>query len=355
MTPGAGTARFVRGVVRGSVRGVSGQLRRCVGLPGDTSVAPTFGGGILRRCVGCSGDTSVAPTFGGGILRHSVGCSRGDGRRGAIYDARCRYGTTRPRHCSRRCTRRFQPIAALRRSSGRHKCRPYVLAAVSCGVATVFRATQVSPLRLAAAFRGVASVIRAVMDVGAPFMTPGAGTARPVRGIVRGGVRDVSGQLRRCDGYSRGDRRRGAIYDARCRHGTTRPRHCARRCVRCFRPIATLRRLSGRHKCRPYVLGCSSAILRWTDRPDAWFGCAVASVVRAVMNVGAPFMTPGAGTARPVRGIVRGSVRDVSGQLRRCVGIPGDTSVALRWAACVAVTLSADALKLSAGLFFLSQ
>ena len=120
----------------------------------------------------------------------------------------------------------------------------------NCGVATVFRATQVSPLRLAAASCGVASVIRAVMDVGAPFMTPGAGTARPVRGIVRGGVRGVSGQLRRCDGR------------------------------------------------------------------------------RAVIDVGAPFMTPGAGTAQPVRGIVRGSVRDVSGQLRRCVGIPGDTSVA---------------------------
>ena len=146
-----------------------------------TQVSPLrFGGGILRRCVGHPGDTSVAPTFGGGILRHSVGCSGGDGRRGAIYDARCRNGTTRPRHCSRRCTRRFRPIAALRRSSGRHKCRPYVLAAASCGIA---------------------SVVRAVMDVGAPFMTPGAGTARPVRGVARGGVREDAGQLRRCDGY----------------------------------------------------------------------------------------------------------------------------------------------------------
>ncbi len=175
---------------------------------------------------------------------------------------------------------------------------------------------------------GVASVVRAVMDVGAPFMTPGAGTAQPVRGIARCGVRGDAGQLRRYDGFSGGDGRRGAIYDARCRNGTTRPRHCARRCVRCFRPIATLRRLSGRHKCRPYVLGCSSAILRRTDRSDAWFGCAVASVVRAVMDVGAPFMTPGAGTAQPVRGVVRGVVRDDAGQLRRCDGYPGDTSVA---------------------------
>ena len=140
MTPGAGTARPVRGIARGGVCDVSGQLRRCDGYPGDTSVAPTF----WRR-------------YPAALRR----LARGDGRRGAIYDARCRHGTTRPRHCSRRCTRRFQPIAALRRSSGRHKCRPYVLAAVSCGVATVFRATQVSPLRLAAVSCGVATVIRA--------------------------------------------------------------------------------------------------------------------------------------------------------------------------------------------------
>ena len=160
---------------------------------------------------------------------------------------------------------------------------PLRWAAVSCGVASVIRATQVSPLRLAAASCGIASVVRAVMDVGAPFMTPGAGTARPVRGIVRGSVRGVSGQLRRCDGYpgdtsvaptfgggilrhsvgcSRGDGRRGAIYDARCRNGTTRPRHCSRRCARCFRPIAALRRSFGRHKCRPYVWRRHPAALR---------------------------------------------------------------------------------------------
>ena len=74
----------------------------------------------------------------------------------------------------------------------------------NCGVASVFRATQVSPLRWAAVSCGVAAVIRAVMDVGAPFMTPGAGTARPVRGIARGGVRGVSGQLRRCVGFPGG-------------------------------------------------------------------------------------------------------------------------------------------------------
>ena len=53
----------------------------------------------------------------------------------------------------------------------------------------------------------------------------------------------------------------GADADARC-VGATRPRRCSRRCTRCFRPIAALRRLSGRHKCRPYVAGCSSAALR---------------------------------------------------------------------------------------------
>ena len=167
----------------------------------------------------------------------------------------------------------------------------------NCGVATVFRATQVSPLRFGMFVRDIAAdgpvgrVVwmchcdgrRAVMDVGAPFMTPGAGTAQPVRGIVRGGVRGVSGQLRRCVGLpgdtsvaptfwrrhpaplrrpAGGDGRRGAIYDARCRNGTPRPRHCAMRCARRFRPIAALRRSSGRHKCRPYVWRRHSAALR---------------------------------------------------------------------------------------------
>ncbi len=141
----------------------------------------------------------------------------------------------------------------------------------NCGVASVFRATQVSPLRLAAASCGVASVVRAVMDVGAPFMTPGAGTAQPVRGVVRGGVRDDAGQLRRCGGFP-GDTSVAPTFGG----------GILRRCV-------------------------------------GW---------RAVMDVGAPFMTPGAGTAQPVRGIARGGVRGVSGQLRRCDGYPGDTNVA---------------------------
>ena len=187
MTPGAGTARPVRGIVRGGVRDDAGQLRRCVGCSGDTSVAPTFGGGILRRCVDCSGDTSVAPTFGGGIPRRCVGW-------------------------------------------------------------------------------------RAVMDVGAPFMTPGAGTARPIRGIARGGVRDDAGQLRRCDGLP-GDTSVAPTFWRR--------------------HPAALRRLFGRHKCRPYVLAAAS--------------CGVASVFRATQ------VSP---------------LRFGGGIPRRCVGIPGDTGVA---------------------------
>ena len=61
---------------------------------------------------------------------------------------------------------------------------------------------------------------------------------------------------------TRDDARRGAIYDARCRNGTTRPWHCVGRCTRWCRQIAILRRSSGRHKCRPYDAGCSSAELR---------------------------------------------------------------------------------------------
>ena len=201
-----------------------------------TQVSPLrFGGGILRRCDGLSGDTSVAPTLGGGIPRRCDGCSGGDGRRGAIYDARCRNGTTRPRHCARRCTRCFRPIAALRRPargdrrrgaiydarcrngttrprhcarrcarcfrpiaalrrlSGRHKCRPYVFGmfvrdiAADGPVGRVVRMCRCDGRR-------------AVMDVGAPFMTPGAGTAQPVRGIARCGVRGDDGQLRCCVG-----------------------------------------------------------------------------------------------------------------------------------------------------------
>ena len=220
------------------------------------------------------------------------GYSRGDGRRGAIYDARCRHGTTRPRHCSRRCTRCFRPIAALRRLSGRHKCRPYV-------------------------WRRYPAALR-----------------RPARGDGRRGAiydarcRNGTTRPRRCSRRcarcfrsiavlcrpARGDGRRGAIYDARCRHGTTRPRHCAMRCARCFRPIAALRRFSGRHKCRPYVLAAAfrgvATVFRATQVSPLRFG---GGILRRCDGY------PGDTSVAPTFG---------GGILRRCVGIPGDTSVA---------------------------
>ena len=148
---------------------------------------------------------------------------------------------------------------------------------------------------------GVAARQCTTMHVGAPFMTPGAGTARPVRGIALDGVRGGAGHLRQPEAViratqvsplrrgvfvhgiaaerrggpvvpavvrrtTRDDARRGAIYDARCRNGTTRPRHCVGRYTRWCRQIVILRRSSGRHKCRPYGAGCSSTILRRTDR-----------------------------------------------------------------------------------------
>ena len=99
-------------------------------------------------------------------------------------------------------------------------------ARAECGIAAVIRATQLSPLR-----RGM--------------------FGRDIAADRRGGP-VVPAALRRDDA------RRGAIYDARCRNGTTRPWHCVGRCTRWCRQIVILRRSSGRHKCRPYVAGCSS-------------------------------------------------------------------------------------------------
>ena len=147
---------------------------------------------------------------------------------------------------------------------------------------------------------------------------------------------------RRCDATTRDNARRGAIYDAQCRNGTTRPWHCVGRCTRWCRQIAILRRSSGRHKCRPYGAGYSSAESRQSSYGRGMFvrGIAAdrrggrggagggAARRRATMHVGAPFMTPGAGTARPVRGIALDGVRGGAGKLRYCGGHPGDTSVA---------------------------
>ena len=93
-----GVATVIRATQVSPLRFGGGILRRCVGIPGDTSVAP-------RRCVGIPGDTSVAPTF----------------------------------------WRRYP--AALRRFSGRHKCLPYAAGCSSTALRRVIRVTRVAPRR----------------------------------------------------------------------------------------------------------------------------------------------------------------------------------------------------------------
>ena len=167
---------------------------------------------------------------------------RDNARRGATCDARCRNGT--------RCPRRFV----------RGECG---VASANRGIAAVIRATQVSPLRCGVLARDIAAGqprgrmgrMRhcggrcATMPVGAPLVTPGAGTAQGVRGIARGGARSVAGQSRYCDKPS-----------ARV-HGLN----------------AALRLSSGRHKCRPYAAGCSFAALRQAIRAGAWGECGIAA------------------------------------------------------------------------------
>ena len=128
--------------------------------------------------------------------------TRDDARRGAIYDARCRNGTTRPWHCVGRCTRWCRQIY---------------------DIAAVIRATQVSPLRCGVLVRGIAAVILRPRDVRPRNCGGPTGRARWCR--------------RRCGATTRDDARRGAIYDARCRNGTTRPWHCVGRCTRWCRQI----------------------------------------------------------------------------------------------------------------------
>ena len=105
-------------------------------------------------------------------------------------------------------------FVALRRSSGRHKWRPYV-----CG-------------RLNAVFR------------------------RPVCGVARG----------------------GAIHDARCRNGTCGRSRCVSVDAGgasvglsfCGGWFAALRRSSGRHKWRPYVCGRLNAVSRRSSGCHGW-------------------------------------------------------------------------------------
>ena len=142
MTPGAGTAQSVGRVWRRWMRASSVGLQFCCG-----------GFVVLRWS---SGRHKWRPYVWGWlnvVLRWPV---RGVARRGAIHDARCRNGTIgQPRWvlADVACCGRF---AALRRSSGCHKWRPYVW--------------------------GRSNVV----------------WRRPVRGVAR----------------------RGAIHDARCRNGT---------------------------------------------------------------------------------------------------------------------------------------
>ena len=102
--------------------------------------------------------------------------------------------------------------------------------------------------------------------------------------------------------------------------------------------FAALRRSFGRHKWRPYVCGRLNVVFR---------GCFVAS------PVGAPFMTPGAGTAhvvgrvacRQMRAGRRLVCRFVAAGLRHRVGHPGVTSGAPTFAAvecCFAAAIRAS-------------
>ena len=121
--------------------------------------------------------------------------------------------------------------------------------------------------------------------VGAPFMTPGAGTAHVVGRVVRRWMRAG----RRLNVVSRrlvcGVARGGAIHDARCRNGTcgrsrcvsvdaggasVGSRFCGGRLRFFIGRFAALRRPSGRHKWRPYVCGRLNAVLRRSSGRHKW-------------------------------------------------------------------------------------
>ena len=182
MTPGAGTAQSVSRVGRRQMWRVAAGSWFCIGR---------FA--ALRRL---SGRHKWRPHVWerlNVVLRRPV---RGVARRGAIYDARCRNGTIgQPRWasadvaCCGRFTVLLRPVrgiasvirasqvaplrlgaveccfavvirvsrvaplrlrrlnVVLRRSSGRHKWRPYVCGAVDCCLAVVIRASQMAPVR----------------------------------------------------------------------------------------------------------------------------------------------------------------------------------------------------------------
>ena len=159
----------------------------------------------------------------------------GVARGGAIHDARCRNGT-----CGRsRC------VSADAGGATVDCCFAVVVLwffrRPVCGTASVIRASQVAPLRLRAVECCFASVIRASQVAPLRLRAVDCCFSWLFCGVARG----------------------GAIHDARCRNGT-----CGRsRCVSvdaggaavglsfCGGRFAALRRLSGRHKWRPYVCG----------------------------------------------------------------------------------------------------
>ena len=169
---------------------------------GDTRVF--FGHpGRKRRSSGRHKWRPYVFSVGGCGLRRRCGRMRraasGVARRGAIYDARCRGGTRCRPHFARRHPHFLQHSGWFRRSSGRHKWRPYVLRFLY------------GRLWVAASLRAFSVAVVDCRIVGAPFMTPGA----------RGGTR--------------------------CRS------HGARRYPHFLWHSEQKRQSSGRHKWRPYV------------------------------------------------------------------------------------------------------
>ena len=181
------------------------------------------------------GDMNVAPTATKRIRRGK--------RRGATCDARCRHGTTKSVREWK--TRGIRPPRQI---------------------PPVIRATFMSPLRR--------------RNVGAPLVTPGAGTAQR-NAREWNSVRKWEPRHPPANGKSRhppapanparhpGDmnvaptwaKRRGAICDARCRHGTTefrRKRNPSANGIppqmgtAAFARPSKSRPSSGRHECRPY-------------------------------------------------------------------------------------------------------
>ena len=130
------------------------------------------------------------------------------GRSGAIHDARCRNGTSSQPHSARRPTLWRCAVAAAARRGTIHdaRCRDGTSSPPrSCPAPSVYGNAQLPQ-----------------QHVGAPFMTPGAGTAQAVRRIPPGAQR-----LWQCAVVAAA--RRGAIHDARYRDGTNSPPHSARR------------------------------------------------------------------------------------------------------------------------------